>query len=127
MAQFSGSRIGWSSAFYASVGRWLTRYVVQADGHISVQARQELPLNVQCACFHPKQPILYIACSNGDVLSPGDKHCLVQLGVGGDAMEPLAEPVQLPYRPLHAAIDLSEGRLALAYNRPAAISCTRWI
>ena len=122
MAQFSGPRIGWPSALYASVGRWLTRYVVQADGHISVQARQELPLNAQYACFHPKQPILYIACSNGGVLSPGDKHCLVQLGVGGDSMEPLAEPVQLPYRPLHAAIDLSEGRFALAYNRPAAIS-----
>lgn len=122
MAQFPGPPVGWPSALYASVGRCLTRFVVQVDGHISVQARHELPLNAQYACFHPKQPILYIACSNGGVLGPGDKHCLVQLAAGGDSMEPLAEPVQLPYRPLHATVDPADGRLALAYNQPAAIS-----
>ncbi|CAM3685171.1 6-phosphogluconolactonase [Bordetella sputigena] len=105
----------------ASVGRRLVRYRLGGDGFIE-QDRLEMPLTVQYACFHPGRPLAYVACSNGGIASPGDRHCLVQVSLGDTGMRIVAEPVALPYRPLHASVDARCNRLALAYNRPAAVT-----
>ncbi|WP_454688093.1 beta-propeller fold lactonase family protein [Achromobacter aloeverae] len=81
-----------------------------------------MPLAVQYACFHPGRAIAYVACSNGGVASPGDRHCLAQVALDAAGMTMSAEPVALPYRPLHAAMAADRNRLALAYNRPAAVT-----
>ncbi|OZI25988.1 hypothetical protein CAL26_01120 [Bordetella genomosp. 9] len=105
----------------ASIGRRLVRYRLSDDGFVE-RDRLALPLTVQYACFHPAGPIAYVACSNGGVASPGDRHCLVQVSLDGTGMRMVAEPVALPYRPLHASVDHESKRLVLAYNRPAAVT-----
>ncbi|ALM84919.1 beta-propeller fold lactonase family protein [Bordetella sp. N] len=105
----------------ASVGRRLVSYGLDATGLIE-RDTLEMPLDVQYACFHPRRPIAYVACSNGGVASVGDRHCLVQVALDDVGMRVLAEPVALPYRPLHLALSAVGDRLALAYNRPAAVT-----
>lgn len=113
---------GWPAHLYASIGRTLSRYRIEQDGSIQVLTTLELPVTIQYACFHPQRPILYVACSNGGVASAGDRHCLVQIGLDQDTLYVLTEPIALPYRPLHGAVSLPQAQLALAYNRPAAVS-----
>ncbi|OZI61822.1 lactonase family protein [Bordetella genomosp. 11] len=105
----------------ASIGRSLFRYRLGDEGFVE-QGRLELPLAVQYACFPPGRPVAYVACSNGGVAVPGDRHCLVQVSLGDTGMHIVAEPVALPYRPLHASVDMGRNRVALAYNRPAAVT-----
>lgn len=105
----------------ASIGRTLVRYRLGEDGFVE-QDHVELPLTVQYGCFHPGRPLAYVACSNGGVASQGDRHCLVQVSLGDTGMRIVAEPAALPYRPLHASVDTGCNRLALAYNRPAAVT-----
>ncbi|ARP79737.1 hypothetical protein CAL12_02115 [Bordetella genomosp. 8] len=114
-----GSETG--AVLLASIGRRLVRYRLGDDGFVE-RDRLELPLAVQYACFHPARPIAYVACSNGGVASAGDRHCLVQVSLDDTGMQMAAEPVALPYRPLHASVNTEGKRLTLAYNRPAAVT-----
>ncbi|ANN70291.1 beta-propeller fold lactonase family protein [Bordetella bronchialis] len=105
----------------ASIGRTLVRYCLGEDGVVE-QNRLELPLTIQYACFHPGRPVAYVACSNGGVAIQGDRHCLAQVSLGDTGMRIVAEPAVLPYRPLHASVGAGRNRLAIAYNRPAAVT-----
>jgi len=130
-----GSRpgLGAGQVLLASIGRRLVRYRRGDEGdkegkggkggHGFIERDSlETPFAVQYACFHPDRPIAYVACSNGGVASPGDAHCLLQVALDDTGMRLLAQPLALPYRPLHAAVDVKHKRLALAYNRPAAVT-----
>lgn len=105
----------------AGVGCRLIRYYFSGAGWAEADSLP-MPFNIQYACFHPRLPIAYIACSNGGVATPGDRHCLVQVQWEGAQMAILGNPVPLPYRPLHAMVHPRQEYLALAYNRPAAVT-----
>jgi 6-phosphogluconolactonase len=107
--------------FLASVGRHLMLYELH-KGALVQKGSLTMPLSVQCACFHPSQAIMYVACSNGGVANPGDQHCLAQISLGADALTMVAEPLALPGRPLHAAVLACQSRLALVYNQPASLT-----
>jgi 6-phosphogluconolactonase (cycloisomerase 2 family) len=105
----------------ACIGRRLIRYYPH-DAGFTEQESVEMPLSVQYACFHPDRAVVYVACSNGGVGTPGDRHCLAQVELGETGMTVLKAPIALPYRPLHASVDPRQNRLVLAYNRPAAVT-----
>ena len=114
--------LGKNRVLMAAIGNRLTRYRFGWDTGLTAQHTLEMPLDVQYACFHPHRPIIYVACSNGGVATPGDRHCLVALALEDAEIRIMAKPVELPYRPLHVALDIQQRRVALAYNRPAAVS-----
>lgn len=105
----------------ASIGPLLTLNELR-DGAVVRVDSLSMPLNVQYACFHPRLGIAYVACSNGGVASLGDRHCLVQVRYGQRRLELVADAIALPYRPIHVSIDPLGRRLAIAYNRPAAVT-----
>jgi 6-phosphogluconolactonase (cycloisomerase 2 family) len=106
----------------AAVGATLLRHGLHAGGRIEAIDALELALDVQYACFHPARPLLYVMCSNGGVGRPGDRHALVVLRLDGARLAMAGDPVPLPFRPIHGAVDLRAGRLLVAYNRPAALT-----
>ena len=54
------------TAVYASVGKALTHYDIQADTATLIRrASLNLPCKVQYVWPHPALPFLYAACSNG--------------------------------------------------------------
>ncbi|PZQ73616.1 MAG: hypothetical protein DI563_14380 [Variovorax paradoxus] len=106
----------------AAVGSALLRHRLDPDGHMDAADALALELDVQYACFHPGRPLLYVLCSNGGVGRAGDRHALVVLRLDGPRLAVMGAPQALPFRPIHAALDLRAGRLLVAYNRPAALT-----
>lgn len=107
--------------FFAAVADRLIRYALDVGGRMREIDALAMPCNVQYACFDPARALLYVACSNGGVGSRGDRHRLALVAMDG-AMRLLAEPVALPHRPIHAALDPAGCRLLVAYNLPAAVT-----
>src|SRR5690606_7690663 len=102
-------------------GRLLTLNELR-DGKVIRIRSLRMPLAVQYACFHPTYAIAYVLCSNGGVSSLGDQHCLAQVSYTTGTLSLTGVPLPLPYRPLHAAALPLQNRLAIAYNRPAALT-----
>lgn len=121
MAGTSPSLAEGEEYFFAAVGDRLICYALDADGRMREIAALAMPCNVQYACLDPARALLYVACSNGGVGSRGDRHRLALVAVDG-AMRMLMDPIALPHRPIHAALDLAGHRLLIAYNLPAAVT-----
>lgn len=121
MAGTSPSLAEGEEYFFAAVGDRLIRYALDADGRMREIDALAMPCNVQYACLDPARALLYVACSNGGVGSRGDRHWLALVAVDG-AMRMLMDPIALPHRPIHAALDLAGHRLLITYNLPAAVT-----
>lgn len=109
-------------SLFGAIGSRLVQYQLSQAGNLSEYASIRLPLDVQYACFDPVRALVYAVCSNGGVSSVGNRHQLVQLSFDGRHFLPMSEPVELPYRPIHVALDDRRRRLAVSYNRPAALT-----
>ncbi|XDF37621.1 beta-propeller fold lactonase family protein [Paracidovorax avenae] len=110
-----------TESFFAAVGDRLVRHALDAQGGMREIDRLAMPCGVQFACLDRERGLLYVACSNGGVGRPGDRHRLARVAVDGP-MRLLEAPAALPYRPIHAALDPAGRRLLIAYNLPAALT-----
>ena len=110
-----------SWGFLAAVGPRLTAYVpnVEAGGLVPSVATT-LPANVQYAWQHPRQPILYVASSDG---VGGRTHRLTALRL--PALEVLGDQTILPARPIHICVDGAGRRVLVAFNNPPGLRVWR--
>lgn len=110
---------------YASIGNVLTHYDLNRDtAMLTAHASITLPYKVQYVWPHPREPLLYAACSNGSPDARGDAHCIVVLRrdtVTG-ALSLLGTPVALSSRPVHMTVDGAGKHALVAYNYPSALS-----
>ena len=116
------------TALYASAGRRLIHYEVDADNAaLSVRATLTLPAGVQYAWPHASRRHLYVACSDGNPDSSGTTHWASALAIDGatGALKAHGEPVRLCWRPLHITTDVTSEHLLVTYNIPSAVSVHR--
>lgn len=113
--------------FYASLGEALTAHTLDLDsGELTPRSTVSLPAMVQYAWRHPREPVLYVASSNGRPGKPGDVNHLSAFLIGEDgALSPHGTPLELPARPIHCTVD-REGVFALvSYNQPSLLTVHR--
>ncbi|UHL63164.1 lactonase family protein [Paralcaligenes sp. KSB-10] len=109
-------------SFFGAIGSRLVQYQLSQAGNLSECTSVMLPLNVQYGCFDAGRALAYVVCSDGGVSSAGNRHQLVQLSFGRRRFLLMGEPIELPHRPIHVVLDDNRRRLAVAYNRPAALT-----
>ena len=110
-----------SWGFLAAVGPRLTSYVPNAEsGWLVPSIATTLPANVQYAWRHPRQPILYVASSDG---VGGRTHRLSALRL--PALEVFGDQTILPARPIHICVDGAGRHVLVAFNNPPGLRVWR--
>lgn len=112
---------------YASIGSILTHYDLNRDTALKAHASLTLPHKVQYIWPHPREPLLYAACSNGSPDARGDAHCMVVMrrDTATGALSLHGAPVALNSRPVHMTLDGAGKHALVAYNHPSALSVHR--
>lgn len=107
--------------FLAAVGPQLTSYAMDVEtGALRAGTATSLPANVQYAWRHPKQPIIYVASSDG---VGGRTHRLSALRL--PTLEVFGEQTVLPARPIHICVDGVGRRVLVAFNNPPGLRVWR--
>ena len=112
-------------ALYANVGPRLTQYDVDVDAATLTRGETIiLPANVQYAWPHANRRFLYVATSDGasGMGSAGTRHHVSALRIDPEtgALSTHGEPVSLPSRPIHMALDAASEYVLVAFNNPGA-------
>ncbi|MSO76269.1 MAG: 3-carboxymuconate cyclase [Alphaproteobacteria bacterium] len=113
---------------YASVGAELTGYFVDtSSATLTRRGSTTLPAGVQYVWPHPKQPLVYVASSNGGPGQTGDRHHLsaFRMAANSGALTAHGEPLALPARPIHFCLDRQGGHALTAYNNPSMVTVHR--
>ncbi len=115
------------SALYASAGRRLIHFAVDAVGAtLHERATVELPADVQYAWPHVSGRVLYVACSDGNPDSGGSTHFVCALAIDASgALRMLGNAVPLRWRPLHITTDLKSEYVVVSYNIPSLVTVHR--
>lgn len=121
------------TALCAGVGPVITHYeLLLADCGLVRRGEFRLPNNIQYACAHSEQPVLYVGTSTTIVgtsarVSVGsnasDDHSACALRIGEDgALSTHGPVIKLPHRPVHVTLDGSNRHLLAAFNKPAGLA-----
>jgi 6-phosphogluconolactonase (cycloisomerase 2 family) len=112
---------------YAAIGARFTQFDLDIDGAALVErSTYDLPVGVQYAWPHAKQPFLYVACSDGGPGKAGTRHMICALRVSANgALTPHSDPVPLQWRPVHLSTDRDSRHVLVAYNAPSGVSVHR--
>ena len=112
---------------YAAIGARFTQFDLDIDGAALVErSTYDLPVGVQYAWPHAKQPFLYVACSDGGPGKAGTRHMICALRVSANgALTAHGDPVPLQWRPVHLSTDRDSRHVLIAYNAPSGVSVHR--
>lgn len=124
----AGPRPAGPGNLFASVGPELVNYAVDvAAATLARRSSVTLPAGIQYAWPHPRQAILYVACSNQAGAFAGDVHLLGAFGCepATGRLAALGAPRRLRYRPVNITVDPAGGFLLTAYPHPSGLTVHR--
>lgn len=120
-----------TSVLYASVGRELAWYAVDADeGTLARRGAVTLPANVQYVWPHASGDYLYVTSSDsasgiGGFVGKTHHASAFRIERASGALSPHGEPIALPHRPVHHSTDMPSAHLLVAYNNPSGVTVHR--
>lgn len=125
LSQASDSGDSW---VFTGSGAVLGCYRFQPDtGELEWISERALPAKIQYATFDPQRRLIYVAVSDagaGVTGAPGHLHQLHTLSLDTLPAAPriVCEPLTLPERPIHVALDPQGAALLIAFNRSGSIA-----